>query len=359
MMDCILDDKTILVTGSPGFIGAHLVMRLLGMLSGSTVISLDSMNDYYDPGLKQYRLREIEKSAAASGAHHVFVRGDITDRQMMYELFSSYRPHIVVNLAAQAGVRYSVENPGTYVESNILGFFNILESCRLYGAEHLVYGSSASVYGLNGKVPFETEDKTDTPLSVYAATKKSDELLAYAYAGLYGLRSTGLRFFSVYGPAGRPDMFYYSAAERLCNMEKIKLFNYGKMKRDFTYIDDVVECIIRVMRKDYAANKALGEDRPSPPPYAIYNIGKGHPEDLARFIEILQDELAKAELLPKDCDFREYIELAPMQAGDMEETYADSSAFEKDYGFKPETSLRDGLHSFVDWYKGYRTKQGS
>ncbi|MBR2275838.1 MAG: NAD-dependent epimerase/dehydratase family protein, partial [Lachnospiraceae bacterium] len=331
-----MDDKTILVTGSPGFIGAHLVLRLLGELSGATIISLDSMNDYYDRGLKEYRLKEIEKAAAVSRAEHVFVRGDITDQQMLDRLFSSYRPHIVVNLAAQAGVRYSVENPGVYVESNILGFFQVLEACRLYGTGHLIYGSSASVYGHNNKVPFETADKTDAPLSVYAATKKSDELLAYAYAGLYGLRCTGLRFFSVYGPAGRPDMFYYLAAERLCNMEKIKLFNYGNMKRDFTYIDDVVECIVRVMRGAYVKEKNPGTFN-----NALYNIGKGHPEDLARLIEILKDELVKAELLSGDYDLEEHLDLAPLQAGDMEETYADNRGFYEDYGFRPGTSLRD------------------
>ena len=353
-----MDNKTILVTGSPGFIGAHLVKKLLGELSYATVISMDSMNAYYDPLLKEYRLKVIERAAAVSRSNHIFVRGDITDKHALYGLFSSYRPHIVVNLAAQAGVRYSVENPGAYIESNILGFFNVLEACRLYGAEHLVYGSSSSVYGLSSKTPFETGDKTDTPLSVYAATKKSDELLAYTYAGLYGMPCTGLRFFTVYGPAGRPDMFYYSAAERLCNMEKIKLFNYGNMKRDYTYIDDVVECIIRVMRKGCVKKKDPRQDKPGASPYAIYNIGKGHPDDLAGFIEILKDELVRAELLPEAYDFESLIESAPMQPGDMEETYADNSAFEKDYGFRPLTSLRDGLHSFVDWYKGYIIKRG-
>ncbi len=350
-----MDGKTILVTGSPGFIGAHLVIRLLGELSGATVISLDSMNDYYDPALKEYRLKEIEKAAAAGRSEHIFVRADITDKEVLDGVFASYRPQIVVNLAAQAGVRYSVENPRTYIESNILGFFNVLEESRLYGGvEHLIYASSASVYGHNGKVPFETEDKTDTPLSVYAATKKTDELLAYSYASLYGLQCTGLRFFTVYGPLGRPDMFYYKAAESLCRMEKIKLFNYGDMRRDYTYIDDVVECIIRLMRKGQVEKRDLKKDGPSAPPYAIYNIGKGHPEDLAVFVEILKDELFKAELLPKAYDLDELVELAPMQAGDMKETYADSSAFEEDYGFRPKTSFRDGIHSFVNWYKDHR-----
>lgn len=347
----VLNGKTILVTGSPGFIGAYLVIRLLGELGGGTVVSLDNMNDYYEVSLKEWRLRQIEKAAAASGARHVFVRGSIGDKALMERLFEEYRFDIVVNLAAQAGVRYSIDHPDAYIESNIIGFYNLLEVCRRHPVEHLVYASSSSVYGGNRKVPFSTEDRVDFPVSLYAATKKSDELLAHAYAKLYEIPSTGLRFFTVYGPAGRPDMFYYSATRKLAAGEKIQIFNYGDMSRDFTYIDDIVEGIVRVMRG--APEKKTGEDGLPLPPYALYNIGGGRPENLLDFVSTLQAELVRAGILPADYDFAAHRELVGMQPGDVPVTCADSGSFERDYGFTPKVNIREGLRAFAEWYREY------
>lgn len=350
-----LNDKKILVTGSPGFIGAHLVLRLLSTLSSGLVVSLDNMNDYYDPKLKEYRLGLINKTSMSSQGKHEFVRGSIADKALVDELFASYRFDIVVNLAAQAGVRYSIDHPDVYIESNIIGFYNILEACRHYPVEHLIYASSSSVYGGNKKVPFSEEDKVDNPVSLYAATKKSNELLAYAYSRLYNIPSTGLRFFTVYGPAGRPDMFYYSAAQKLAAGEKIRIFNYGNMKRDFTYIDDIVEGIIRVMAG--APGKSVGEDGLPAPPYDVYNIGGGVPENLQDYITILQEELVRAGVLPADYDFDAHRELVGMQAGDVPLTYADSRGLEEDYGFRPSISIREGLRSFAQWYADYYRKE--
>ena len=346
-----LNGKTILVTGSPGFIGAYLVIRLLGELNSGTVVSLDNMNDYYEVSLKEWRLKQIEKAAESSSAKHVFIQGSISDKALVEELFQTYRFDVVVNLAAQAGVRYSIDHPDIYIESNIVGFFNILEACRKYPVEHLVYASSSSVYGGNKKVPFSVDDMVDHPISLYAATKKSDELLAHSYAKLYNIPSTGLRFFTVYGPAGRPDMFYYSATKRLVAGEKIQIFNYGNMKRDFTYIDDIVEGIMRVMRG--APQKRTGEDGLPAPPYAVYNIGGGQPENLLDFISILQEELIRAGVLPEYYDFEAHRELVPMQQGDVPLTYADSEALERDYGFTPKIGIRDGLRAFAEWYRNY------
>ena len=347
----VLNGKTILVTGSPGFIGAYLVIRLLGELGGGTVVSLDNMNDYYEVSLKEWRLRQIEKAAAASGARHVFVRGSIGDKALVERLFEEYRFDIVVNLAAQAGVRYSIDHPDAYIESNIIGFYNLLEVCRRHPVEHLVYASSSSVYGGNRKVPFSTEDRVDFPVSLYAATKKSDELLAHAYAKLYEIPSTGLRFFTVYGPAGRPDMFYYSATRKLAAGEKIQIFNYGDMSRDFTYIDDIVEGIVRVMRG--APEKKTGEDGLPLPPYALYNIGGGRPENLLDFVSTLQAELVRAGILPADYDFAAHRELVGMQPGDVPVTCADSGSFERDFGFTPKVNIREGLRAFAEWYREY------
>ena len=346
-----LNDKTILVTGSPGFIGANLVMRLLRESKSSTIISVDNMNDYYDVGLKEWRLRQIEETAAGCAVKHNFIRGSISDRFFVEELFDRYHFSIVVNLAAQAGVRYSIDYPDAFIESNIIGFFNILEACRKYPVEHLVYASSSSLYGGNEKIPFSTDDSVDYPVSLYAATKKSDELMAHAYAKLYNIPATGLRFFTVYGPGGRPDMFYYSAAADLVRGVKIRLFNYGNCKRDFTYIDDAVDCIWRVMQG--APEKETGEDGLPIPPYAIYNVGRGKPENLTDFVRILQEELVGAGLLPEDYDFEGHQERVPMQPGDVPVTYADMSKFEADYGYRPETDLKDGLRAFVRWYKEY------
>ena len=346
-----LNGKTVLVTGSPGFIGANLVLRLLREMSSGTVISLDNMNDYYDPALKEYRLQLIEKAAAVSPAEHVFLRGSIADRALVERVFAGYHPSVVVNLAAQAGVRYSIDHPDAYIESNLIGFYNILEACRRNPVEHLVYASSSSVYGGNKKVPFSTEDNTDHPVSLYAATKKSNELLAHSYSKLYNIPATGLRFFTVYGPAGRPDMFYYSATQKLAAGSKIQIFNYGNMKRDFTYIDDIVEGILRVMRG--APEKRNGEDGLPVPPAAVYNIGGGTPEDLLDFVSVLQEELVRAGVLPEDYDFEGHRELVGMQPGDVPVTYADSSALERDYDFKPGTGIRDGLRRFAEWYKEY------
>ena len=347
----VLNGKTILVTGSPGFIGAYLVIRLLGELGGGTVVSLDNMNDYYEVSLKEWRLRQIEKAAAASGARHVFVRGSIGDKALVERLFEEYRFDIVVNLAAQAGVRYSIDHPDAYIESNIIGFYNLLEVCRRHPVEHLVYASSSSVYGGNRKVPFSTEDRVDFPVSLYAATKKSDELLAHAYAKLYEIPSTGLRFFTVYGPAGRPDMFYYSATRKLAAGEKIQIFNHGDMRRDFTYIDDIVEGIVRVMRG--APEKKTGEDGLPLPPYALYNIGGGRPENLLDFVSTLQEELVRAGILPEDYDFAAHRELVGMQPGDVPVTCADSGSFERDFGFTPKVNIREGLRAFAEWYREY------
>ena len=346
-----LNDKTILVTGSPGFIGAHLVMRLLREMTGGTVISLDSMNDYYDPALKEYRLGLIEEAAKTSPVNHVFVRGNLADKALIDDVFARYKPSVVVNLAAQAGVRYSIEHPDVYIESNLVGFFNILEACRRNPVEHLVYASSSSVYGGNKKVPFSVDDKVDNPVSLYAATKKSNELLAHSYAKLYNIPSTGLRFFTVYGPAGRPDMFYFSATQKLSQGGKIKIFNYGNCKRDFTYIDDIVEGVYRVMQG--APEKADGEDGLPLPPYAVYNIGGGTPENLLDYVGTLQEELVRAQVLPADYDFEGHRELVGMQPGDVPVTYADSAALERDYGFTPKIGIREGLRAFAQWYKAY------
>ena len=349
-----LSAKKILITGSPGFIGANLVLRLLSDMSNGTIVSLDNMNDYYDPKLKEYRLGLIEKKAEASPVKHIFVKGSIADKSLIDKLFETYHFDIVVNLAAQAGVRYSIDHPDVYIESNIIGFYNILEACRNNPVEHLVYASSSSVYGGNKKVPFSTDDKVDNPVSLYAATKKSNELLAHSYSKLYNIPSTGLRFFTVYGPAGRPDMFYFSATQKLVAGEKIKIFNYGNMKRDFTYVDDIVEGVIRVMQG--APVKSNGEDGLPLPPYAVYNIGGGTPENLLTYISTLQEELVRAKVLPEDYDFEDHRELVGMQPGDVPITYADSKGLEEDYGFRPEIDIRTGLRRFAEWYAEYYGK---
>ena len=346
-----LNNKIILVTGSPGFIGANLVLRLLKEMKSGTVISLDNMNDYYDPALKEYRLGLIEEAAKASPVKHVFIKGSIADKCLIDQIFADYRPAVVVNLAAQAGVRYSIDHPDVYIESNLIGFYNILEACRHNPVEHLVYASSSSVYGGNKKVPFSTDDKVDNPVSLYAATKKSDELLAHAYSKLYNIPSTGLRFFTVYGPAGRPDMFYFSATNTLSKGGTIKIFNYGNCKRDFTYVDDIVEGVLRVMQG--APEKMAGEDGLPLPPYAVYNIGGGQPENLLDYISTLQEELVRAKVLPEDYDFEGHRELVGMQAGDVPVTYADSEALDRDYGFTPKIGIREGLRKFAEWYKEY------
>ena len=346
-----LNGKTVLVTGSPGFIGANLVLRLLREMSSGLVISLDNMNEYYDPALKEYRLRLINETAEAAAVRHLFVQGSIADKALVDQLFAEYRPAVVVNLAAQAGVRYSIDHPDAYIESNLIGFFNILEACRHYPVEHLVYASSSSVYGGNKKVPFSTEDPVDHPVSLYAATKKSNELLAHAYSKLYDIPSTGLRFFTVYGPAGRPDMFYFSATQKLVRGETIKIFNYGDMKRDFTYIDDIVESILRVMQG--APRRLRGEDGLPVPPYALYNIGGGTPENLLDYIATLQEELVRAGVLPAEYDFEGHRELVGMQAGDVPVTFADSRALEEEYGFRPRVGIREGLRKFCEWYRVY------
>ena len=346
-----LNGKTILVTGSPGFIGANLVIRLLKELNSGTIISFDSMNDYYDPKLKEYRLGLINKEAENSSAKHIFIKGNLANKQLIDDIFEQYKPAVVVNLAAQAGVRYSIDHPDVYIESNIVGFFNILEACRWHEVEHLVYASSSSVYGGNKKVPFSVEDKVDNPVSLYAATKKSCELIAHSYSKLYNIPSTGLRFFTVYGPAGRPDMFYYSATNTLAKNGTIKIFNYGNMKRDFTYIDDIIEGVYRVIQG--APKKQTGKDGLPVPPYAIYNIGGGTPENLLDYISILQEELVNAGVLPETYDFEGHRELVEMQAGDVPITFADSEAFEKYFEFSPEIGIREGLQKFAIWYKDY------
>ena len=346
-----LNGKSVLVTGSPGFIGANLVLRLLKEMNGGTVVSLDNMNDYYDPALKEYRLGLIERAAKDSPVEHVFVRGSIADKALVDALFEKYRFDVVVNLAAQAGVRYSIDHPDVYIESNLIGFYNILEACRNNPVAHLVYASSSSVYGGNKKVPFSTDDKVDNPVSLYAATKKSNELLAHAYSKLYDIPSTGLRFFTVYGPAGRPDMFYYSATQKLVAGKTIQIFNYGNCKRDFTYIDDIVEGVYRVMQG--APDRSTGADGLPVPPYAVYNIGGGTPENLLDYISTLQEELVRAGVLPADYDFEGHRELVGMQPGDVPVTYADSAALERDYGFTPRIGIREGLRRFAEWYAAY------
>ena len=346
-----LNGKTILVTGSPGFVGANLVIRLLKEMTSGTVISLDNMNDYYDPALKEYRLEQIKEVAETSPVKHVFIKGSIADKTLIGKIFSEYKPAVVVNLAAQAGVRYSIDHPDVYIESNLIGFYNILEACRNNPVEHLVYASSSSVYGGNKKVPFSVDDKVDNPVSLYAATKKSNELLAHSYSKLYNIPSTGLRFFTVYGPAGRPDMFYYSATEKLVEGKTIQIFNCGNCKRDFTYIDDIIEGVYRVMQG--APEKINGEDGLPLPPYAVYNIGGGTPENLLDFVSTLQEELVRAKVLPDDYDFEAHRELVGMQPGDVPVTYADSKALEDDYGFRPTIGIREGLGKFAEWYKEY------
>ena len=347
-----LSGKTIFVTGAAGFIGSNLVKRLLNEVKDATVIGIDNMNDYYDVRLKEARLEEL--SAYPS---FVFVKGSIADKELITKVFAEHKPQVVVNLAAQAGVRYSITNPDAYIESNLIGFYNILEACRHSydngeaGVEHLVYASSSSVYGSNKKVPYSTDDKVDNPVSLYAATKKSNELLAHAYSKLYNIPSTGLRFFTVYGPAGRPDMAYFGFTNKLRAGEKIQIFNYGNCKRDFTYVDDIVEGVVRVMQK--APDKVTGEDGLPLPPYAVYNIGNNQPENLLDFVTTLQEELIRAGVLPEDYDFEAHKELVPMQPGDVPVTYADTSALERDFGFKPSTSLRDGLRKFAEWYKEF------
>lgn len=355
-----LSKKTILVTGAAGFIGANLVRQLLSMDLQGTVIGIDNMNDYYDVSLKEYRLQELEKVAWLSPSQWVFIHGNIADKALMGEVFARYKPSIVVNLAAQAGVRYSITNPDVYVESNLIGFYNILEACRhsydngAPGVEHLVYASSSSVYGGNTKVPFSTEDKVDHPVSLYAATKKSNELLAHCYAKLYNIPCTGLRFFTVYGPAGRPDMAYFGFTNQLLAGKTIQIFNHGHCERDFTYVDDIVEGVVRVMKG--APEKKTGADGLPIPPYAVYNIGGGHPVNLLDFVDILQQELVRAGVLPIDYDFEAHKKLVPMQPGDVPVTYADTEALSRDFGYCPMTSLRDGLRKFAEWYKAYYVK---
>lgn len=347
-----LKNKTILVTGAAGFIGANLVMELLRSVEGVHVVGLDSMNDYYDVSLKEYRLSQIQQLAQEkTQAKWEFVQGNLADKAMLDQLFTQYGFHVVVNLAAQAGVRYSIEHPDVYMESNVIGFYNILEACRHYPVEHLVYASSSSVYGGNEKVPYSTDDKVDQPVSLYAATKKSNELFAHAYSKLYNIPSTGLRFFTVYGPAGRPDMAYFGFTNKLLKGQTIEIFNYGNCKRDFTYVDDIVEGVIRVMQ--CAPEKKTGEDGLPIPPYKVYNIGNNAPENLLDFVDILQQELVAAGVLPEDYDFESHKRLVPMQPGDVEVTYADVTPLEQDFGFKPSTSLREGLRKFAQWYKTY------
>ncbi len=361
-----MNDKTILLTGSAGFIGANLVMRLLKDMKEGTIVGLDNMNDYYDVSLKEYRLRQIDAlystvSSSCPSLNYKFIRGSIADKALADKLFEEYKFDIVVNLAAQAGVRYSIENPDVYIESNIIGFYNILEACRHHPVEHLVYASSSSVYGGNKKVPFAVEDRVDNPVSLYAATKKSNELMAHCYSKLYDIPSTGLRFFTVYGPAGRPDMAYFGFTNKLLAGKTIQIYNYGNCRRDFTYIDDIVEGIVRVMAK--APERTPGQagsdgsvmpdpDRASIP-YAIYNIGGGQPENLLDFVQILQEELLAAGVLPPEYDFEAHKQLVPMQPGDVPTTYADSSALERDFGFTPKITLREGLRKFAQWYKEY------
>lgn len=351
----------VLITGAAGFIGANLALRLLNAEPGVEILGIDSLNDYYDVSIKQFRLAEIEKAAESHpDCSWRFVKGNIADKFLINRLFAEFRPEIVVNLAAQAGVRYSIANPDAYVESNLIGFYNILEACRhsydggAEGVRHLVYASSSSVYGSNTKVPYSTDDKVDNPVSLYAATKKSNELMAHAYAKLYNIPSTGLRFFTVYGPAGRPDMAYFGFTDKLLRGETIEIFNYGNCKRDFTYIDDIVEGVVRVMHR--APERAVGADGLPVPPYKVYNIGNSNPENLLDFVEILQEELIRAELLPADYDFEAHKRLVAMQPGDVPVTYADTTPLESDFGFRPSTPLRTGLRKFAEWYKTFYGK---
>jgi UDP-glucuronate 4-epimerase len=342
-----LTNKVVLVTGAAGFIGANLAMRLLSDYTNITVVGIDCITDYYDIRLKEERLKEL----SGFGKRFIFIKDNIANKETIENIFKQYHPQVVVNLAAQAGVRYSITNPDAYIESNLIGFYNILEACRHHEVEHLVYASSSSVYGSNKKVPYSTDDKVDNPVSLYAATKKSNELMAHAYSKLYNIPSTGLRFFTVYGPCGRPDMAYFGFTNKLIKGEKIQIFNYGNCKRDFTYIDDIVEGVIRVMQ--HAPEKQTGEDGLPIPPYKVYNIGNNHPENLLDFVSILQKELVSAGVLPEDYDFESHKELVPMQPGDVPITYADTTPLEKDFGFKPDTSLREGLKQFAIWYKEF------
>ena len=345
------ENKTILVTGAAGFIGANLVLSLMKTDLAMHIVGLDNVNDYYDVSIKEYRLKEIEAEEAKHKAKWTFVKGNIADKALIEELFAQYKFDVVVNLAAQAGVRYSITNPDVYIESNLIGFYNILEACRNHPVEHLVYASSSSVYGSNKKIPYSTDDKVDNPVSLYAATKKSNELLAHSYSKLYNIPSTGLRFFTVYGPAGRPDMAYFGFTNKLIKGDTIEIFNFGNCKRDFTFVDDIVEGVMRVMA--CAPEKVAGEDGLPLPPYAVYNIGNNSPENLLDFVDILQQELVLAGVLPEDFDFEAHKKLVPMQPGDVPITYADTSALERDFGFKPSTSLREGLRKFAKWYKEF------
>ena len=360
MQKISLKGKRVLVTGAAGFIGANLVLRLLQDNEVSRVVGIDNLNDYYDPAIKDWRLSEIRAAAEQDESRWRFVRGDIADAQTVKELFAEEKPELVVNLAAQAGVRYSITNPDAYIQSNLIGFYNILEACRHSydsgeGVQHLVYASSSSVYGTNRKVPFSTEDKVDDPVSLYAATKKSNELMAHAYSKLYNIPSTGLRFFTVYGPAGRPDMAYFGFTDKLRAGKTIQIFNYGNCSRDFTYVDDIVEGIVRVMQG--APEKKNGKDGLPLPPYAVYNIGGGRPVSLLDFVTILQEELVRAGVLPKDYDFEAHKKLVPMQPGDVPVTYADTEALERDFGYRPEIDLRTGLRSFAKWYRAFYTEK--
>ena len=341
-----MERKTVFITGASGFIGSNLAKRILTTEPNTQVVGLDNMNNYYDVHIKEARLAELQKFE-----NYTFIKGNLADKALINEIFEKYRPDIVVNLGAQAGVRYSITNPDAYIESNMIGFYNILEACRHYPVQHLVYASSSSVYGSNKKVPYSTDDKVDNPVSLYAATKKSNELMAHAYAKLYNIPSTGLRFFTVYGPAGRPDMAYFGFTNKLVKGETIKIFNYGNCKRDFTYIDDIVEGVVRVMKKP--PEKKNGEDGLPIPPYAVYNIGNSNPENLLDFVQILSEELVHAGVLPADYDFDAHKELVPMQPGDVPVTYADTTALERDFGFKPHTPLREGLRKFAEWYKEF------
>jgi nucleoside-diphosphate-sugar epimerase len=351
-----LNNKVIFITGAAGFIGSNLVKRLFKDVKGATIIGIDNMNDYYDVALKEYRLNELEILSRSlqtenMGGSWKFIKGDIADKQTVDGIFEQYKPQVVVNLAAQAGVRYSITNPDAYIQSNLIGFYNILESCRHNPVEHLVYASSSSVYGGNKKVPFSTDDRVDNPVSLYAATKKSNELMAHCYSKLYDIPSTGLRFFTVYGPAGRPDMAYFGFTNKLLRGETIQIFNYGNCRRDFTYVDDIVEGVVRVMQG--APERKKGEDGLPIPPYAVYNIGGGQPESLLDFVQTLQEELVRAGVLPADFDFEAHKQLVPMQPGDVPTTFADATALERDYGFTPKITLREGLRKFAEWYKQF------